>query len=224
MDSNRLWKILWIFGYFYCIALQKLHFIIFRHFGLLLIKSDNTLSYCFFIIKNCSRLKTGKLTVTKIHESPLILSHIFTINLTIIEFFYSYLRPKSAKRPNCSCESWYGYWWNWKFIVPTPHVGSNYILKWFLFVQTILADRYIHRREKWVVSLKSSSSVQFEVKKLISFFFEDFSRFKFSCEHGISSSLLFTFRVIFVELTIFFCENVKSKLYSTPLNKSILCC
>ena len=40
------------------------------------------------------------------------------------------------------------------------------------FVQTILADRYIHRREMWVVSLKNWSSVKF--KKIffaVSFFF-----------------------------------------------------
>ena len=34
------------------------------------------------------------------------------------------------------------------------------------FVQTILADRYIHRREMWVVSLKSSSSIKFEIKTI----------------------------------------------------------
>ena len=36
-------------------------------------------------------------------------------------------------------------------IVPTPLVGGgggrNYILKWVFLVQSILADRYIHRRE-----------------------------------------------------------------------------
>ena len=51
--------------------------------------------------------------------------------------------------------------------------GRNYILKWF-FVQTILAERYINRREMWVVSLKSSFSVNFGIKEIlfwISFFF-----------------------------------------------------
>ena len=53
--------------------------------------------------------------------------------------------------------------------------GRNYVLNWvFLvfFIQTNLADRYVHRRELWVVSLKSSSSVEFEIKKifLIRFF------------------------------------------------------
>ena len=51
--------------------------------------------------------------------------------------------------------------------VPTPLVGGrNYILKWVFFVPWILADRYIHRREMCVVSLKSSSSVEFEIKKI----------------------------------------------------------
>ena len=50
------------------------------------------------------------------------------------------------------------------------------------FVQTILADRYIHRREVLVVSLKSSSSVEFEIKEILFnfVFFEEISRFKFS--------------------------------------------
>ena len=48
-----------------------------------------------------------------------------------------------------------------------PHLwGRNYILKWVLFVQTILADRYIHRREIRVVSLKSLFSVEFETKMI----------------------------------------------------------
>ena len=35
-----------------------------------------------------------------------------------------------------------------QLIVPTPLVGGrNYILKQVFFVQSILADRYIHRRE-----------------------------------------------------------------------------
>ena len=56
---------------------------------------------------------------------------------------------------------------------------------WVFFVQTILADRYIHLREIWVVSLKSSSSAEFETKKIFFsfFFFEEFSRIEFLCEH-----------------------------------------
>ena len=34
------------------------------------------------------------------------------------------------------------------------------------FVQTILADRYNHRRELWVVSLESPSSVEYGTKKI----------------------------------------------------------
>ena len=48
-----------------------------------------------------------------------------------------------------------------------PHLwGELYILKWVFFVQTFLAGRYIHRREVLVVSLNSSSSVEFEIKKI----------------------------------------------------------
>ena len=67
-------------------------------------------------------------------------------------------------------------------------VGRNYILKWVFFVQTILADRYIHCREMWVVSIKISSSVEFEIKKIflkIVFFFEEFSSIEVLSEHGI---------------------------------------
>ena len=44
--------------------------------------------------------------------------------------------------------------------------GKNYILKWNFFGETILADRYIHRIEMLVVSIKSSSSVEFENKTI----------------------------------------------------------
>ena len=51
-----------------------------------------------------------------------------------------------------------------------------------------------------MVSLKSSSNVEFEIKKifLTSFFFEDSSRFKISCDRWMFGSLLFNFTVIFV--------------------------
>ena len=82
-----------------------------------------------------------------------------------------------------------------------PCGGRNYILKWVFFVQSILADRYIHRREMWVVSLKSASSVQFKIKKifLIFVFFEDLSRFKV-CEHAIFAWFCLTFSKIFVQI------------------------
>ena len=44
--------------------------------------------------------------------------------------------------------------------------GRNYILKWVFFVQSILADRYIHRRELRLVSLESLSSVEYGIKKI----------------------------------------------------------
>ena len=47
--------------------------------------------------------------------------------------------------------------------------GRIYILKWVFFVQSILADRYIHRREIRVVSFINSTSVEFEIK-----FFSEF--------------------------------------------------
>ena len=82
--------------------------------------------------------------------------------------------------------------------------GRNYILKWvFLFI-------YIHRREMWVVSLKSSYSAEFEISKIfLKFvFFEELSRFKFSCEHGIFGSLLYISIVIFVRNNIFSMKNL----------------
>ena len=52
-------------------------------------------------------------------------------------------------------------------IVPTPlEGGRKYILKWIFFVQTILADRYIHRTELRLVSLESLSSVEYGIKNI----------------------------------------------------------
>ena len=57
-------------------------------------------------------------------------------------------------------------------IVPTPlEGGGNYILKWVFFVQTILAHRYIHRRELRLVSIESLSSVEYGIKKIFLFSF-----------------------------------------------------
>ena len=58
-------------------------------------------------------------------------------------------------------------------IVPTPLEGGGggggeeelYTQIGF-FVQTIFADRYIHRRELRLVSLESSSSVEYGIKKI----------------------------------------------------------
>ena len=50
------------------------------------------------------------------------------------------------------------------------------------FVQSILADRYIHRRELRLVSLERLSSAEYEIKKifLIFVFVREISRFKLS--------------------------------------------
>ena len=49
--------------------------------------------------------------------------------------------------------------------------GRNYILKWVFFVQSTLADRYIHRRELRLVSVESLSSVEYGIKKIFLFSF-----------------------------------------------------
>ena len=58
--------------------------------------------------------------------------------------------------------------------------GEELYTQMFFFVQTILADRYIHCREIWEVSFKSSSNAEFEIKKIFFIFvyFEELSRFK----------------------------------------------
>ena len=71
-----------------------------------------------------------------------------------------------------------------------PHLwGEELYAQMVFFVQTILADRYIHRREMCVVSLKSSSSVNLEIKKiflnLVFIFFEEILWFKVLREHVI---------------------------------------
>ena len=77
------------------------------------------------------------------------------------------------------------------------------MLKWFFFVQSILAD---HRKEMWVVSLKSSFSVEFETKKnYLKFVFdEEWSRIEILSEKGIISMILLTFSEIFLQIKIFF--------------------
>ena len=97
-------------------------------------------------------------------------------------------------------------------IVPTPTlVGRrNYILNWVFFVQSILADRYIHRRELWVVSLKSPASVEYGIKKIFqfSFFTGSYWGLKF-CEH---LTVLFTFSVVFAKIWHNFANIVQNKL------------
>ena len=66
-------------------------------------------------------------------------------------------------------------------IVPTPLEGGGTIYSnGFFFVQSIFADRYIHRRELRLVSLESSSSVEYGIEKIFSIFvfFRELSRFR----------------------------------------------
>ena len=93
-----------------------------------------------------------------------------------------------------------------KYLLFRPHLwGEELYTQMVFFVQSILADRYIHRREMWVVSLKSSSSVEFETKKIfLNFiFFEELSRIEF-CDNGIISIILLTFSEILVQIKISF--------------------
>ena len=54
--------------------------------------------------------------------------------------------------------------------VPIPILvgGEELYTQMGFFVQTDLVDRYIHRKEFSVVSLKSSSKVEFGIKKIFS--------------------------------------------------------
>ena len=92
-----------------------------------------------------------------------------------------------------------------------PHLWvileGTYILKWaFLLIQ--FCGGYIHRREMRVVSIKNLSSVEFKINFFRISFFKDLSRFKILCEQEIFGLILFTFRVIFVQIKIFSIEKV----------------
>ena len=99
--------------------------------------------------------------------------------------------------------------------------GGNYILKWIFFVQTILADRYMHRREMWVVSWKSSSSVEFRIKKIfLNFvFFEELSRFKVLCDDVMFGHDFVHFRSNWD----FFLLKYQFKIAFNATNETILC-
>ena len=60
----------------------------------------------------------------------------------------------------------------WDDFVPAPSLGAREQLytQQGLFVQTILADRYFHRRELQVVSLKSRYILEYGIKKIFSIF------------------------------------------------------
>ena len=73
--------------------------------------------------------------------------------------------------------------WVWHFFVPTPLEGGGTIYSTgFFFVQSILADRYIHRRELRLVSSESFFGVKYGIKKIFLIFVLDreISRFKLS--------------------------------------------
>ena len=104
-----------------------------------------------------------------------------------------------------------------------PHLwGEELSTQMGFFVQTILADRYIHRRKMRVVSLKSSSSVELEIKKIFLnlVFSEELSRFKVLCEHRKFGMILFTFSLIFVQIKIFFFKNINSRPFFRLLNET----
>ena len=76
-----------------------------------------------------------------------------------------------------------------------------------------------------MVSLKSSSSVEFEIKKIFLnfvFFFEKLSRIEALCEHVIFGMILFTFSVIFLQIKSFSVKNIESKLHFTPQKEPVL--
>ena len=62
---------------------------------------------------------------------------------------------------------------SWLFLtIPTPLDGRRkYILNWFYFVQSILADRYDHKRELWVISLESFQALNLRVNSFSYSFF-----------------------------------------------------
>ena len=89
-----------------------------------------------------------------------------------------------------------------KIIVPTHFVeGSEQtaIYSSGFFVQSVLADRYIHRRELRLVSLEGLSSAEYGIKKiiLIFVFHRVLSRFKFWENRVNSGEILITFSEIF---------------------------
>ena len=88
-------------------------------------------------------------------------------------------------------------------IVPTPLVGGEELYTQMgFFVQSILADRYIHRRELRLVSLESLSSVEYGIKKIFQIFVF-FSRSYRGLNFCVNTRYLFTFSVIFLQIKMF---------------------
>ena len=75
----------------------------------------------------------------------------------------------------------------------------------------------------WVVSLWSSSSLEFEIKKIFLTFvvFEELSRIELLCEHVIFGMISFTFSVIFLQIMIFSLKIFYSKLHFMPQKEPI---
>ena len=75
-----------------------------------------------------------------------------------------------------------------------------------------------------MVSLKSWSSLEFEIKKNFSkfLFFKELSRIKILCGHVIFGMISFTFSVIFFQTMIFSLNYFNSKLHFTP-QKELIC-
>ena len=104
------------------------------------------------------------------------------------------------------------------FIVPTPLVGEGTIYSngFFLFSQFWPIDIFIAEKCD-LVSLKSSYSLEFEIKRsFLNFvFFEELSRIEVLCEHVIFGIISFPFSVIF-QIMIFSLQIFLSKLHFTP--------
>ena len=125
-----------------------------------------------------------------------------------------FFRPlfKSQEIINCSDPSWGG--------------GRNYILKRVFFVQSILADRYINRRELRLVSLESLSSVEYGIKKIFLFSFLTRYRVLNFRENRVKSvdfihffrnfltkilPILIKFNKIFKKMFLTFCLRLKTE-------------
>ena len=80
-----------------------------------------------------------------------------------LQFIHPIFKLISPSRPKCLS----------KTFCFDPHFsgeGGTIYSTGIFFVQSILADRYIHRRELWVVSLKNPSRVEYGIKKIFSIF------------------------------------------------------
>ena len=94
------------------------------------------------------------------------------------------------------------------------HLWEELYTQMGFFVQSILAARYIHRREMWVVSLKNSSSLEFEIDKIfVNFaFFEELPRIEILCEHVVFGMTSFTFSANFSSNYDLFFKNFSFKI------------